>query len=505
MSHFDALFRHEMRQQMHSLKFLTLGAFAMLFGLLSLYVQTEAYKGRKAVYDEEVIKAEKQLGEATVYSRLTLPIIVPPNPLSPFAKGVDDKVGNRIDINLLKSPHLENTAQKRNPFLDIFEAFDLTTAVHILFSVMALFLVADTIAGERETGTLKQIFSNGVLKSQYFLAKYLGAMVVLAIPLTLIFLIGALAMLLDPLISISLSQWLTVLMIYLSSMAFVSVYVLIGLALSARSSSAAQASLIGLMLWIGLVFIYPNATRYLIKNTVAVPSSDEMDAEIHALEMSIRDEVQAVLPSGGPGQASYNWCAFGSFGLVGLVGATQKHVFEYHKTAVERGIPVALGGLDRIYQARLSYKRQFARQRQQALALNRLLPGQLLVESATKMAGTHYTQRDLGLLERAKRFHGQGAEHIRQSGGFGYPFFTQMPEAAMCAHFGDYSEDVLQTYLPSNYRKLDLGALPTFSLETNAPVPAESMIDLIALFMLNLLLFIFGGLLFSRSDVRVRQ
>jgi len=505
MSHFNSLLRHELRQQFHSLKFLTLGAFAVVFGLLSLYVQTEDYKSRKAVYDEEIIKAEQQLNEATVYSRLTVPIIVPPNPLSPFAKGVDDKVGNRLDINPLEAPHFKNAAQKQNPFLDIFEAFDLSTAVHILFSVMALFLVGDTIAGEREAGTLKQVFSNCILKSQYFLAKYLGTLGVLAVPLTLIFLIGALAMLLDPLISISTSQWLTVLMIYFSSVAFVSVYVLIGLALSARSSSAAQASLLGLMLWIALVFIYPNATRYLVNNTVAVPSSDEMAAEIRTIETQIADEVQAVFPQDGPGPASYNWCSIGKYNLASIIGATHRQVFEYHKSAVERGIPVALDGLDRIYQARLAHKRQFARQRETAMAFNRFLPGQLLTESASKMAGTHYTSRDLQILEGAKSYHRQLTDYIRQKGGFGYTFFTQMPETAMRTRLSDYNGDVLEAYLPSNYKNLNLEDMPLYTPTSRALIPRESLIDFMALILINLIFFILGGLLFSRSDVRARH
>ncbi len=147
MSHFKHLLKNELLHQVYSLKFLTMSVFAILFGLLCISIQIMDYQDRKAVYDEEVLKADEASRSAKVYSQLQVPIVIEPNPLSIFAKGSDEKIGNRIVISVFQLLQFEDTSQKKNPFMAIFSTFDLVTLVQILFSIMALFLVSDSIAG----------------------------------------------------------------------------------------------------------------------------------------------------------------------------------------------------------------------------------------------------------------------------------------------------------------------------------------------------------------------
>lgn len=505
MSPFGNLLRHELKQHVHSLKFLTLGAFAVVFGLLSIYVQTLDYTARKAIYDEEIIKAQNLAASAAVYSQLTVPLLIPPSPLSLFAKGVDDKVGAKVNVAMLDVPMLENAAQKKNPFLDIFDNFDLSTLVHVLFSVMTLFLVADTIAGEREEGTLKQIFSNSLPKSQYFLAKYLGSLAVLAIPLTAIYLLAALTVALHPLISLNALQWLSVGLIYLVSLAFVSVYVLIGLLISARARNASLASLAGLLVWIVLVFIYPNGARYVVSSGVKVPSADGVAAQVSGLEEQLGKRVEAAFPQHEDWGESYTWASGAKYGLPGIIGVTQKYVFEHRLACVQRGLPIALEGVDQIDEALKAVKAQHLRQERIGSAFTRILPGHLLTEAASKMAGTHYQIRDLGFMAQVRQYRSQFLDYVQSKGAIGYPFFTQMDEAAMRDDWEDYTDAVCEKYSPANYKKLNLDDMPVFQLQAPALVPRESLVDLMLLITLNLVLFLAGGLLFTRSDVRIRD
>ena len=504
MNPFGNLLRHELRQHVHSLKFLTLSAFAVVFGLLSIYVQVMDYSGRKAIYDEELIKARDIATSAGVYSQLTVPILVPPSPLSIFAKGADDKMGGQIDIAMLTVPQFENTAQKKNPFLDIFDSFDLVTLVHVLFSVMTLFLVADTIAGEREEGTLKQVFSNSLPKSQYFLTKYLGSLGIMAIPLTLIFLLAALVILLHPMIALTAAQWLSVGFIYLTCLAFVSVYVLIALALSARMQNASMASLAGLLIWILLVFVYPNGARYAVKSWIKIPSSDELDRQVEGLEQQIGQRVKAAFPP-DDGNSSYTWASSGKYDIPTVIGVTTKSRFEHDLECVKRGLPIAVEGVDEISAALEAAKNRQMRQERIASIFTRLLPGHLLTEVTGKIAGTHFQMRDLGVMDQARQYRTQFLDYVRSKGAIGYPFFTQMYESAMSDNWDDYTDELCEKYSPAHYTKLNLDDIPVFRLRTSGALPQATLVDLMLLITLSLILFVAGGLLFSRSDVRVRD
>ena len=491
-----------MTNHLHSLKFITMSLFAVAFAVLCIYVQLMDFHDRKIIYDEEVVKAENALKSATVYSQVRVPIVIEPNPLSIFIRGSESQIGNKIMISPIEVPEFENTSQTKNAFLDIFSSFDLITLVQIMFSVMTLFLVADTIAGEREEGTLKQIFSNRVLKSQYFLAKYIGGIFMLIIPLILIYLIASILLILQPYISLSVEQWLMIGFTFLCCLAFISIYVLIGLIISSRCSSSSVAVLYGLILWIVLVFVYPNLTNYLITNIVKIPSSDVVEQQIENMHDEIGQQTDSATDHLND-SGSYSWFSSGDYGIAHIIGLTHKNMYGIHVEKIRLSIPIILEGHENIMRQQDQYKQQFIRQRRIAGIFIRFLPGHLLKESTSKIAGTHYLERDIRLLSHAKRFRESLIQYIRSKNGFGLKFFTQMKEEDMRDDWDDYTEEIETRSSPNNYSPLDLSDIPTFRLAQRQLVPNESLVDLIWMLIINIILFIIGGLLFSRSEVRI--
>ncbi len=502
LSNLKPLLKHEMTNHLYSLKFITMSLFAVVFAVLCVIVQIMDFQDRKTIYDEEVVKAENEIKSAKVYSQVRVPIVVEPNPLSIFIRGSESEIGNKIVISPIEVPEFENTSQTKNAFLDIFSSFDLITLVQIMFSVMTLFLVADTIAGEREDGTLKQVFSNRVLKSRYFLAKYIGGMTMLIIPLILIYLIASILIVLQPYISLSFKQWMTIGFTFLCCLAFISIYVLLGLIISSRCSSSSVAVLYGLICWIVLVFVYPNLTNYLISNVIKIPSSDVVEQQIENLHDEISQKTDAATDHLSD-YGNYSWFSSGDYGIAELIGLTHKKTYGIHVEKVRLSMPIILEGHEDIMRQQDQFKQQFIRQRQIAGILVRFLPGHLLKESISKIVGTHYFERDIRLLSHAKRFRESLIQYIRSKNGFGLRFFTQMKEEDMRDDWDDYTEEIQTRASPNQYPPLDLSDMPTFRLVQRQLIPNESLIDLIWMFMMNLVLFIIGGLLFSRSEVRI--
>ncbi len=504
MINFKTLLMHEFLRIIHSLKFSTMSLFAVLVTILCVYVQIMDFHDRKITFDEELMKAEESLSNTKVYSYLNVPIVIEPNPLSIFCKGIDDKVGNKIDVSLTEVPQFKKTSEKKNSFLDIFLTFDLITLVQIIFSVITLFIVADTISGEREEGTLKLIFSSSVLKFEYFLTKFFSSLIVLAIPLTIIFIFTTMIILFQPFITLSTSHWLTIFFLYLACLIFISIYILIALIISSVSSSASTSVLFGLLIWIALVFIYPNITNYIVNSTVKIPTSDVIKKQIDQMREDIAKKVEdSFEPYNGP--QSYTHYYGGEYGIPYFIGITQKPVFVMWEQRIKKAIPIILDGMEQIYRIKNDFKQQFINQEKTATVFVRLLPGFLLEESTTKISGTHYIYRDVRILNRAKLYRDELIEYLKSKDAFGLKFFSQMDTKDMHENKSDYTEEVRNKW--GSYDgcpPLDLSDMPKFRFQNRSLIPAEIVIDLVLMLLINSVLFLMGSYLFSRSDLRVK-
>ena len=505
MKNFKPLLKQELLRYIYSLKFTTMTIFAVIITLLCVYVQILDFQDRKIIYDEEIIKAKQGLESIKVYSYAEIPIVIEPNPLSIFCKGVDDKIGNKVDISLLAVPEFKKISQKKNSFLDIFLTFDLITLVQIIFSVMTLFLVADAISGEREESTLKLIFSSSVLRFEYFFTKFISSIIVLAIPLTFIFLITSVVILFQPFISLSGTQWGIILLFFIMCLLFISIYVLIGLIISAVNSSASSSVLFGLLVWICLVFLYPNFVNYLVNSTVKVPSADLIDKQLSDIHAKISEKVDNSFEK-YDGPASYNNYYGGDFGLPWYIGITQKNVFELWDRRVKKAIPLILEEQEQVVKLNNEAKLQFIKQKEISRQFLRMSPGLLLEESASKIAGTHYLYRDLEIMKRVSIVREKFIDYMKSKDVFGLRFFSNIKREDMRENIDDYTDDLKKKYSGLDTCKpLDLSDMPEFKFPNKSLIPEESLIDILLMLFFNIILFMIGSYFFSRSDLRSRQ
>ena len=501
MLNFKTLLKQELLRNIYSLKFFTMSIFAVLVAVLFVSVQLMDFKDRKTTYDEEMIKAEQDKKSIKVFSQLKVPIIIEPNPLSIFARGSDDAIGNKIVISLKDIPEFIKASQKKNYFLDIFRSFDLITLVQIIFSIITLFIVADSISGEREEGTLQLIFSSSVKKFEYFAVKFTASLLTISIALFIIFIITVIMMLLQPYISLNISHGFGIFMIFLLCVGFISVYILIGLIVSSLSSTASQSVLFALLTWIVIVFLYPNTVNYIVNSTVSIPSSESIRQHIEQIKDEIRNDV---LDAGYSG--SLNITLDGSMGgFLGLpsnITLTEKRNFEIFENNVIKGIPVILDGLERLYIIKRDYKRKLIQQKETTGTFLNIIPGYLLEQSSSKIAGTHYNFRHNKFISHAKIFWNNIVDYVKSKDGFGLKLFTQIDRRDMRESYLDYTEELRKKWNWDTYPVLSLPDLPVFTPPKRNIIPSESIKDLILLLLLNVILFITGSYLFSRADIR---
>src|SRR5690606_17708339 len=126
----------------------------------------------------------------------------------------------------------------------------------VVLSLMAIVFTYDAISGEREQGTLKLIFSNGVSKSSYLLAKAIGTLLALVVPLLIPILLSLLMVQLSGVV-LTGEHWMRLAILFGASLLYFVSFICVGLFVSSVTRHANVSFLVLLMVWIVSVLVVP--------------------------------------------------------------------------------------------------------------------------------------------------------------------------------------------------------------------------------------------------------
>ncbi|MDD4032123.1 MAG: ABC transporter permease [Bacteroidales bacterium] len=503
MKNFKLLFVHEIHQQFKSFKFITMLMLAFIVSLLVSYVRINDYKEKYTTYQDEVKRAEEKLKKVEVYSELEVSVFVPPNPLSVFAKGIDDKIGNKAIISATHYPGIVSTSQKSNPFLNLFTAIDVVGVVK-LFSVFIILMAAGAIAGEREDKTLKMIFVMNVGRLEFFLAKYLAFMAVILCSLLIIYIIPLLMIITDNQIATSSAFIPGVLSLLLTSLIYLSVFILLSLLVSAKMATAAQAVLTTLFIWLGITYIYPQITTIFSRSIYISPSKVELDLKIKRIDYELQRSCGNYMfnnQSKRPNNISIVGGGFdtqegGRAGWIGLskIGLTEKYSFEFWRNFMDMQINSLWERHRTVRFLEDSYNKPLLQQASFFKKCNVLMPDIIYTQVTEKLAGTDRKQREEQFRNAISGYRELFMDYIHSKDGLGYSFFTHAKEDMMKDDFKAYTE---ADYELAKMVSLDVSDVPEFTFHKRF----NPYIDIIMLMLVNIILMAFGGALFCKSKI----
>ena len=132
----------------------------------------------------------------------------------------------------------------------MFAAMDIVFILKVILSLMALTFAYDALAGEYERGTLRLVLTHPVGRGYILLAKYISAMLCLLIPFLMSLLLTVILLTTSTSISLNTDDFLRIGGIIWASIAYLSVFYLIGLLISAaarRTSTALMLSMFCLL------------------------------------------------------------------------------------------------------------------------------------------------------------------------------------------------------------------------------------------------------------------
>jgi ABC-type transport system involved in multi-copper enzyme maturation permease subunit len=210
-----------------------------------LYVMDRDYDIRRENYD--LIRPEQDQAVA----------VAAPNPLSVFARGLDDAMGRSFEISVINM-EIAGSQASANPLFGLFPTPDWLYLFRVIFALIAFLFGFDLVCSEKERGTLKLMVASGASRGEIAAGKWIGGWLSFVIPIALAAVIWL--VLSRPLFGLVLSggQWGRVAVFLIVALVYLSVCFTIATALSASFHRGSTALVAALFAWVMLVFVIPN-------------------------------------------------------------------------------------------------------------------------------------------------------------------------------------------------------------------------------------------------------
>lgn len=256
---FRTMVRKEIMANLVSYKFFIVILLASVLIFTSLFVMSRDYKRRLADY--QLIRPKP--GEPIA--------VLAPNPLSIFAKGLDEAMTRSFEVNAL-GIDVRAGQQSGNAIFAFFPTPDFVYVVKVVLSLVALLLGFDLVSREKETGVLRLMLSNPVSRGTVLAGKWLGNYLSLAVPFVLVTLLGFAVMGLDSHITFGPGGTVRFLLLLSVTLLYVALFLSLGLLVSTLTKKAASSLIVLLLVWAVTVFVLPNLGTLLARQMVDVPS-----------------------------------------------------------------------------------------------------------------------------------------------------------------------------------------------------------------------------------------
>ncbi|MHB9027804.1 MAG: ABC transporter permease [Candidatus Latescibacterota bacterium] len=244
----------EMQEYIKS-KRLQIGLLAII---LLISVTTVINLGAYSRRAQEYLDAEREMrytGEVRLYK--------PPQVIGILVRSREDKLGvaARVmprTISPFTDRHYLEVTDNRADSPAFFSAVDFSFIIKVFMSLLVIFLAFNSVAEEKEQGTLRLSLSNSVPRHILLTGKMLGGMGVISILLMVSFLLSTALMVIHPAVSLGHGDFVRILLIYGVSLLYLTVFLGAGTFISAVVNHRSTALLILLQFWLIAAVIYPH-------------------------------------------------------------------------------------------------------------------------------------------------------------------------------------------------------------------------------------------------------
>jgi ABC-type transport system involved in multi-copper enzyme maturation permease subunit len=276
------IIKKEILDNLISSKFVFTFILCTILILLSVYTGIANYQAEKREHEASVAYQRKGIDSPNGYEVLRsggVRIFKPPQVLGTVVNGVEEAVGRVSSAGSAFESNLHESKYESNPLLAVFGILDLMFIVKIVLSLVAILFTYDAIVGEKESGTLKLALSNSIPRDRLILGKAIGGYICLIIPLLIPLVISLCILGLAPDLTLTTADWSRLFIILSMFFLYLSVFFILGLFISTRTSRSSTSLLVLLFIWVVFVTIIPKIAVIAADQIKPIPSLHEISAQ----------------------------------------------------------------------------------------------------------------------------------------------------------------------------------------------------------------------------------
>ncbi|MDA8019939.1 MAG: ABC transporter permease subunit [Thermoanaerobaculia bacterium] len=221
---------------------------------------------------------EEEQRQTTDWMTLRQRVFRTADPMQIFVAGVHRDVGRYALVGRAADTSLRHSVYGDEPVFAVFRTFDLAFVVTVVLSLFAVVFTYDAVSGEREAGTLRLLSAYAVPRSLILSAKAAGLWLALVVPTALSGLLG-LAVVLAAGVHLDAQDWMRLGVFAGASVLYLSLFALLGLAMSTLTRRSTTSFLGLLAIWVVTVLVLPRAGLVLAVQMVDVPSAATIEAQ----------------------------------------------------------------------------------------------------------------------------------------------------------------------------------------------------------------------------------
>lgn len=287
-----AVARHELREQLRHPRTAVLFALAFVFFALAFWQGGDRVREQaraQAAAQAENRRAWLAQDEQNPHGAAHFPMLVakPPAPLGALSEGAEAALGAHVFTDAHRVLPVVGSRAGDVPIAQAVGGLDAAFVVGVVLSLLAALIGADLVAGEKERGTLRLLFSNPLGRVRWLLAKGTARTTVFLLSVGLA---APVAWLVTGGIPLGTGWKLRLLAFGACSAAYLTLWVWLGIGCSVVASRLAPAVLGAIALWVVLVPIAPRTLAAVSELLAPPPLTAPARLDVRVAEVRLRQE-----------------------------------------------------------------------------------------------------------------------------------------------------------------------------------------------------------------------
>jgi ABC-type transport system involved in multi-copper enzyme maturation permease subunit len=269
----------ELQNHLYSLRFIfALILTLFMFGASSVSFIIE-FREQKSTYDQGIVKMQEYrknvASNASGFAQNMNTIPFAPRNSAFIASCQEESMPNAIMYSAFNVYGYEIVKGNSNPFIMPSKDVNWEFIIVMLFSFLGVIFTFDAVSGEKEMRTLALGLSNPVSKGVVLTGKFLGAVIILTVFVVLGIILSILILLISGQVMMTATTFAEVGGFILLSVLLIACSSGIGIFASVLSYRSNTSLLIGLMMWLLLMFIIPHTALLLSNKLFPVETAEK--------------------------------------------------------------------------------------------------------------------------------------------------------------------------------------------------------------------------------------